>query len=856
MAFVSIVGSRMNPNYGGAPEPTLPVLAVHDLADSATEGDAIVFEVRRTGIPGGTCSATWVAASDGGSADLTGTVTGTVTLDPGELARQVTVRTVYRTGTQGDREVRITLSAPGGCTIDSARGAASTTLRDRSVVISAYAYEDTPSVVLPVSDSKYDIWNIPAAGGTYTTPGDSSKILICVAPNQEVRGLISATGLKYRAAFLIGLLLRTRGKGIQRMNGRDWYGGQCLEFAWNRTITHRPVLFIGNIDYDSRNSEQDNIWGDWLGVGTNVDAANKTANMDQWMDFFVQKVKCSSGQYGRDNDDGGLTPHSDFVQPKFGGFRNAFFGDIDVRWGYQTFYCKGTNIVGDKCHPDGRNRFRDIMMRPMPDNPELYGGTGKRKYVYVIPVGVPSDATQVRDGNYQAVTFDRVYGERGGAGGADLKSYFTPGSTPAGAITYAGDRVTFPDYVAVAKGRPIWDGFVDFVEPATPVVNDAEVGYAVKVSTPSQLRAIFPNWWALPRRSGRAWASGVAYWMGLDNSATNPDIDAEEHDVALLDAGTGSSRARGNYSTPPYTSNVANWDGVIGGAVGATLDDTQTQMDWNTNVLFGIGDIVKQLPPSVPGGSGWINWVVQTIPDSADTASGTNPAIWTAIINGEHDERYRQWGARIVTKMARVGHPVSRLLIDVNREMNDPDNVYGILPGHRDKYQAAIERMIEQMRIGAGQHLRFVHRPAWKHKIGTYLDWVPGNIDVLSLSIHPDNDVTSNANITAMFNGTLDSGFYGLDEFLAAADTMGLPIAFPEWSPRFEAGKCCKVANTFVTRFYDEILAPNAARLVCECIYKENIRDTGAYKDGDAPGQAQWAAMVATRKTKWAGIQS
>ena len=497
------------------------------------------------------------------------------------------------------------------------------------------------------------------------------------------------------------------------------------------------------------------------------------------------------------------------------------------------------------------------MMRPMPDNTTIYGPTGNREVKYVIPVGVPSAAaTELPNGNYQAVTFDRVFAERSGINGDNLKSYFSPTSSPAGSITYSGNRVTFPAYVSPAKGRPLWSGFVDFAEPATPVVTDGEVGYAVKVSTPSQLRAIFPNWWALPRRSGRAWASGVAYWMGADASATNADITAEEADVALIDAGTGSSRARGNYSDPPHTSNVANWDGVIGGALAASMDTTNTQMDWNPNVLYGIGDIIAQLPPSVAGGSGWINWVVQTIPDSADTSSGTNPAIWTAIVAGTHDEKYRKWGERIVQKMAAVGHPVSRLLIDLNREMNDPDNVYGILPADRGLYQAAMERTIEMMRLGAGQRLRFVHRPAWKHNIGPYADWVPGNIDVLSLSIHPDQSVTSNADITAMFNGTLSSSYYGLTEFLAAATDMGLPIAFPEWSPRFEAGKCCKVANTFVTRFYDEILAPNAARLVCECIYKENIRDTGAYEDGDAPGQAQWAAMVATRKTKWAGIQS
>ena len=53
-------------------------------------------------------------------------------------------------------------------------------------------------------------------------------------------------------------------------------------------------------------------------------------------------------------------------------------------------------------------------------------------------------------------------------------------------------------------------------------------------------------------------------------------------------------------------------------------------------------------------------------------------------------------------------------------------------------------------------------------------------------------------------------------------------------------------------------MAPNAARIVCECVYKENIRQTGtgAYKGGDSAGLTQWNAMVSTRKSKWSGIKS
>lgn len=257
--FAPIVASRMNPNYGQAPVvPGLPVLAVYRTTDLAVEGDSLVFEVRRTGHETGTCSATWTASSAGGSGDLTGTVTNTVTLGPGQLRDQIAIQTVNRSGTQGDREVSLALTVPGGCTIDPTKATAGIVIQDRAVASTAYAYEDVPSVVLPTDDSKYDIWNIPAAGGSCPTTGSSSKILIMVAPDAEITAEFKAIGLKYRAAFLIGATIRTRGAAIQRSNGNDIWGGQVLSINWDRTITHRPVLFIGNIDYNSRNTVKNN----------------------------------------------------------------------------------------------------------------------------------------------------------------------------------------------------------------------------------------------------------------------------------------------------------------------------------------------------------------------------------------------------------------------------------------------------------------------------------------------------------------------------------------------------------------------------------------------------------------------
>lgn len=364
-------------------------------------------------------------------------------------------------------------------------------------------------------------------------------------------------------------------------------------------------------------------------------------------------------------------------------------------------------------------------------------------------------------------------------------------------------------------------------------------------------------WFVLPIRSGRASASGTSFWYDRpgDPISAATRFASEEADVARLDGCAGSSKGsdRGNVST---------WNRLIGGAVGGGLDDTDTQLDWRASTFFGFGNGLDWLPkgPSFPDGSGWLWWVMQTIPASAttDLDDGGSAAVWDEIIAGGRDAEYIKLGERFTQKVDASGHPRKRFIVDANHEMNQSNN-YRVYAGTRAKYKAAMERTIDKFREGAGWNVRFCHRPAYRSEgaaVGAYASYVPANVDVLSLSIHPGAAVDTSGKIDQLFAGTLNSAWYGTDELLATATAMNLPVAFPEWSPKFEAGDCCPVANTFITKFFNNVIVPNRARMVFDGIYHQNVRDTGAYEGTDTAGKTQWSSMVATRKTLWSGTKS
>ncbi|MFZ1425973.1 MAG: DUF2341 domain-containing protein [Geminicoccaceae bacterium] len=358
---------------------------------------------------------------------------------------------------------------------------------------SVYAYEHRPPAsILPASDADIIVWNIPAAGGTVPSVGNPDQVLLMSAPAEPITGAIQAQNLRYRAAFLIGATLRRRGStSTQPPAGGTSKGGHVFQISFVNGLGIRPVLFLANLDYDARNAVANNDWGDFLRFGTKPNAAKD--NFDEWLDLYMQKIKVPFGNYGftgQPGDDD--APHSDFTQAALGGFRDAYLGDIDLAWNYQTWFLKGANITNDTCCPNGRLWFKDVMMRALPAAPRIYTGDGWRLPIYTQTIGNPSESTaQLNAGNYYASYFTNVYAERSGApGGNTIKDYIRPNSTPGGSNTASGNRVNLPYFKASNRTYPLWSGYVDFVEPPTPVVTADEVGHAVRVQTPARLRQI------------------------------------------------------------------------------------------------------------------------------------------------------------------------------------------------------------------------------------------------------------------------------------------------------------------------------------------------------------------------------
>ena len=361
-------------------------------------------------------------------------------------------------------------------------------------------------------------------------------------------------------------------------------------------------------------------------------------------------------------------------------------------------------------------------------------------------------------------------------------------------------------------------------------------------------------WWNLPKRSGRVATAGTAYWNDKsDTNLASPALIAEENDVALIDAMAASSKG----ASKAY---VRTWAELLGGAVPGPLIEIATQLDWRNETDFGFGHCISH-PPK---GGRWLFWVMQTVPTEESTDGGNNggslpeaSAIWNAIIAGTHDARYIAFGQRLAAKIDASGHPRHRFIVDANHEMNQT-NPYRVYAQTRLLYKAAMERTIDKIREGAGFYVRFCHRPGYRtdgSAIGPYADFVPNNADIVALSLHPGEDISNAADIDQLFAGTLTPGNYGVAELLtvAANPNRPRPIAFPEWSPRYAADEPCPVANTFVTKFRNEVIVPNAANLIADCVWNQNIRDPNAYEGTDPAGIAQWTAMVANRKTLWGG---
>ena len=376
------------------------------------------------------------------------------------------------------------------------------------------------------------------------------------------------------------------------------------------------------------------------------------------------------------------------------------------------------------------------------------------------------------------------------------------------------------------------------------------------------------NWFDLPNRSGRAFASGPANWW-----RDNTQYAAEEADVALLDAGMGSSTTDEPNNDAQQRKFTQTWDSVIGGTVDGILDSTNTQFEWNVGGGFGFGNLVNYLPD----GAGWLIWVVTLLPESIyGFPLPESTTAWNDFIAGTHDTRMRQFGRNLVRRLDLTGHPLTRLILNPHRELNKGDTPFKIYPSNRDQYKQAMERAFAQIRTGAndiragaGREFHICHRPAYRGNIGPLASYCPDNVDCVGLSWHPGDNARNRTELLALQQGNAARdpegvGTYGiatdlpaLATALSAAQGRVVPMIFPEWSPKFEAADPCPIADIAVDEFRNLLeTATFTGRLVCDCVYRENIRDVNGYLGGDTTGQTNWAEMVPLRKTRWSGIKS
>lgn len=338
-------------------------------------------------------------------------------------------------------------------------------------------------------------------------------------------------------------------------------------------------------------------------------------------------------------------------------------------------------------------------------------------------------------------------------------------------------------------------------------------------------------WYKQPIVSGREWASGVG--EDADPVSISGFIDFLGKPI---DVGAGST-------TP--ASNMATWDQVMGGPESlAGIDGlvTPSQLDW----LKRVSTFSVHL--DAPVGSRWLFFGISLIPTERRTDGGDS-SVWDEIAAGSHDSKYQKIGERIAGMLDRKGQPVERFVCIIHLEANRVRH-FQVFADTRVKFRSAAERAIDQMRLGAGKHLRFALVPAQEPNIGDLTTWFPGNADAIGLTYLPDLRITDAAKVTALLNGTLEPSMYGLTtDLLNASNNLNVPLIFPYWRARYEWGTstsqqfACPTAYDATKSFMD-FLASIKDRLVGDSFRGVWPSRKGIYQGPQAGGGTNWDLSV------------
>lgn len=381
----------------------------------------------------------------------------------------------------------------------------------------------------------------------------------------------------------------------------------------------------------------------------------------------------------------------------------------------------------------------------------------------------------------------------------------------------------------------------------------------ISASSMIEDRSAAASWWTgITGRSARANGrlSGTSYWAAA-TSAIDAEFGKYQREVAYIDAYNGGRPTGQGQSTATMALTHGGPTDTTNSTItpGSQLDWTASRDHFTTGWRY------------LPAGT-WCIWAMNMIGWDRRTDGG-NHSIWQEIIDGDWDRSFANMGRRVKANIDSQasnpkGHPANRLIFRLNHE-NNQSNYYSVVEASKLKYKQAMERALERIRDGLGNYgpdVKFAHAPAHGgYQLGDYLSWCPSNVDALSVSWHPGKTITTQARLDAYMAGTDTSSAYGPAELLQASIDTGLPMVFPEWSPRFEWGStearqyACPIANTALIAF-DEFLTDNAARIVCDCVYHVATLNPNAYEAPDAAGAQQWRDSVTTYKTRWSGTKA
>lgn len=366
---------------------------------------------------------------------------------------------------------------------------------------SAYTYEwGLPWI--PASDSDIDISYVQtngslqtAAGAAFTSTGSITKMLLLVAPSATITGNINHTNLRYRSVVMIGASFVPNATHSHTFAGVAVPGMARivqLDFAnAGYAVDKPPTLWLSNVELNCTNT----YWGDFFRIGTTANASS--TNINDFMVGYWQKFSVPRGHYGGSGTPSNDVPHSDFCQKlNSKSFRHLYFADCDIRWAYQIFFTK-SNETGAGYYPDGSINFNRVICRGQSNTANPY--TMQQQQLYLTFTNFDSAAADLASGRYATHNIANFHCAANPDGTPTTStSYFSASGMTATRVTTTTPQTltythTKPSNRAFRcyEGEPINFHLSETTLPS--YVSSTDVGHALRVTTPAQLRAIFPN---------------------------------------------------------------------------------------------------------------------------------------------------------------------------------------------------------------------------------------------------------------------------------------------------------------------------------------------------------------------------